>query len=110
MKRLAIFPVVAAMLAALAMNLPAQNRDAYGVWVRGGKYDLKEFPFKGVEVDAKWSEVEPSDGVVRHPPQFDALLRVTPGLPTTPATPSQSTATTNFIGRSPWQSEAGLWG
>jgi len=51
-----------AVVIALAAPLPAQNRDVYGVWVRGGKYDLKEFPFKGVEVDAKWSKVEPSDG------------------------------------------------
>jgi hypothetical protein len=44
-------------------DLAAQNRDAYGVWARGKNFDLKKFPYKGVEFDQPWSEVEPREGV-----------------------------------------------
>ncbi|NNJ70574.1 MAG: hypothetical protein HKP10_04715 [Kiritimatiellales bacterium] len=44
-------------------NLFAQNRDAYGVWARGGDVDFKDYPYKGVEHQHRWSDIEKKDGV-----------------------------------------------
>jgi hypothetical protein len=53
------------LFASLAPSLAAQirTREAYGVWVRGRRYDVKEFPYRGTEVDFKWEEIQPSEDV-----------------------------------------------
>ena len=43
-------------------RLPAQNPETYGVWARGKGADQIDFPFKGIEFDQPWSEVEPREG------------------------------------------------
>ena len=65
-----------ALLASLATGLEAQitTRDAYGVWVRGNRYDVKEFPYRGAEIDLKWEDVQPSEGVFVWK-DFDAELQ-----------------------------------
>lgn len=58
----------------LLLALFALFPDAYGVWVRGNRYDLKEFPYRGVEVNLKWEDVQPSEGVFVWK-DFDEQLR-----------------------------------
>lgn len=41
----------------------AAERDAYGVWARGRDFDLREFPYKGVDVEPSWEQIEPKEGV-----------------------------------------------
>lgn len=72
----ACVPVLLLVLfACLPAGLAAQLRtpDACGVWVRGNRYDVKEFPYRGAEVDYKWDEIEPSEGVFTWK-DFDAEL------------------------------------
>jgi hypothetical protein len=69
MMKIPVFVFLAASLAAQVMP-----RDAYGVWVRGNSYDVKEFPYRGAEIDLKWEEVQPSEGVFVWT-DFDAELK-----------------------------------
>ncbi len=50
-------------LASPAAKLMAKSHDWYGVWARGGNADTSAFPFKGIEFDGKWAEIEPKEGV-----------------------------------------------
>ncbi|MCX7012843.1 MAG: beta-galactosidase [Candidatus Sumerlaeota bacterium] len=64
MKGAVVTTSLIALLAVPAAELRAEvNRDAYGIWVRGKNYDLSEFPYRGVEVDPAWADIEPSEGV-----------------------------------------------
>ena len=75
MKRDLVFFSLLIFLSALPAGLLAQTRDAYGVWASDARYDLKVFPYKGMVVDVKWSEIEPAEG------QFD-WRKVDTGLET----------------------------
>ena len=55
-------PVVVLLLFASLLPGQIRTRDAYGVWIRGNRYDATEFPYRGVEVDLKWEDVQPAEG------------------------------------------------
>jgi hypothetical protein len=55
-----------------------RDRDAYGVWIRGRNYDVREFPYRGVEVDFTWDEIQPAEGVFDWS-GFDAALKKAAG-------------------------------
>lgn len=67
------------MMALTAAASGAQIQDAYGIWVRGSRYDLKEFPYRGVEIDLKWEDVQPSENVFAWK-DFDEALERAAGL------------------------------
>jgi hypothetical protein len=75
MKHALVTVLLLAVAVPFATSLQAQirTREAYGVWVRGDRYDVKEFPYRGVEVDLTWEEVQPSEGVFGWK-DFDAEL------------------------------------
>lgn len=81
MKRALVTVLLLALVASFATSLQAQmrTRDAYGVWVRGKRFDVKEFPYRGVEIDVKWEEIQPSDGVFVWK-DFDKELNQAAGL------------------------------
>ncbi len=49
----------AGLLMAAAEGLGAQTirREAFGVWVRGARYAVSGFPYRGVEIDLRWEDV-----------------------------------------------------
>ncbi|NDV60998.1 hypothetical protein G0Q06_00890 [Puniceicoccales bacterium CK1056] len=54
--------LIAILLAAFFTGLQAQDRDDYGIWARGNRYEQIKFPFKGIEASPAWSDIEPNEG------------------------------------------------